>query len=263
MTGDSSGYEDSRVVVSDKLNVVGRQVLTHDCSPVVTGGVVPGSVNDGHAGLLSQSSSRGEAVRLRETLGTSLGPLVDSDDPDTVSVEANRPVGGQHLDEGGGPEPAVDVERLIVWGVTAIHLGVTQAAGSPELLDAGTSHESRHPVPLLLVLEGDQVHAVFPAVVPGCEPIPLGFPQDLLIALPAEPVVLPLELSGADLVLPDGAILSVRQANLAAVTVWVDVQPGPVLGQRHYDGFSSPRVLGGHCEAQTEAGHHRQQQSDR
>ena len=100
MTGDSSGYEDSRVVVSDKLNVVGRQVLTHDGSPVVTGGVVPGSVNDGHAGLLSQSSSRGEAVRLRETLGTSLGPLVDSDDPDTVRIETDRSVGGQHLDQG-------------------------------------------------------------------------------------------------------------------------------------------------------------------
>ena len=98
--GGGSGYEDPRVVVSDKLNVVGRQVLAHDCSSVVTGGVVPGSVNDGHAGLLSQSSNRGEAVRLRETLGTSLGPLVDSDDPDTVRIETNRPVGRQHLDEG-------------------------------------------------------------------------------------------------------------------------------------------------------------------
>ena len=100
MTGGGSGYEDPRVVVSDKLNVVRRQILADDGSPVVTGGVVPGTVNDSHAGFLSQSSSRCEAVRLWETLGTSLGPLVDSDDPDTVRIETNRPVGRQHLDEG-------------------------------------------------------------------------------------------------------------------------------------------------------------------
>lgn len=148
-----SRYEDPRVVVSDKLDVVGREVLAHDGSPVVAGGVVPGSVHDGHARFLSQTSSRCEAVRLRESLGPGLGPLVDSDDPDTVRVETHRPVGRQHLDQGGGPEPAVDVERLIVRGVATVHLGVTQRAGSPELVDAGTSHESRHPVPLILALE--------------------------------------------------------------------------------------------------------------
>ena len=104
---------------------------------------------------------------------------------------------------------------------------------------------------------------MFPAVVPGGEPVPLGFPQDLLIAVPTDPVVLLLELSGALLGVPDGAVLSVRQAHFSPVTVWVDVQPGAVLGQRHYDGLPSPRVLGGHREAQTEAGHHRQQQTDR
>ena len=104
---------------------------------------------------------------------------------------------------------------------------------------------------------------MFPAVVPGCEPVPLSLPQDLLIALPTEPVVLPLELSRAPLGVPDGAVLSIGQAHLASVTVGVDVQPGAVLGQRHYDGLPSPRVLGGHREAQTEAGHQRQQQADR
>ena len=106
---------------------------------------------------------------------------------------------------------------------------------------------------------------MFPAVVPGCEPVPLGFPQDLLVAVPADPVVLVLEPRGADLAGPGGAVLGVRQADLASVTVGVDVQSGAVLGQRHDDGLPSPRVLGlpGHREAQTEAGHHRQQQTDR
>ena len=135
------------------MNVVGREVLAHDGPSVVAGGVVPGSLNDGHAGLLSQTSGRGEPVRLREALGAGLGPLVDSDDPDTVRIETNRPVGRQHLDESGGPEPAVDVERLVVRGVAAVHLGVAQTAGGPEFLDTGASHESRDPVPLLLALE--------------------------------------------------------------------------------------------------------------
>ena len=36
MTGGGSEYEDPRVVVSDKLNVVGREVLAHDGPSVVT-----------------------------------------------------------------------------------------------------------------------------------------------------------------------------------------------------------------------------------
>ena len=117
---------------------------------------------------------------------------------------------------------------------------------------------------LLIVKPGcvtHQVHAVLPAVVPGCEPVPPGFFKNLLIAVPTVPVVFPLELSGPDFVLSDGAVLSVREANLAPVTVRGDVQSGPVLGQRDDDGLSSPRVLGRRREA--EAGHHRQQQGDR
>ena len=147
-----SGYEDPRVVVSDKLDVVAGQVLADDGSPVVTGGVVPGPVLDCHAGLLAQTPGRGEPVWLA-TIPAGLGPLVHSDDPDSVSVEADGPVGGQHLDEGGGPEPAVDVERLVVRGITSIDLSVTQSAGSPELPDARTSHEARDPVPLGFALE--------------------------------------------------------------------------------------------------------------
>ena len=153
MTGGCSRNEDPRVVVSDKLDVVGRKILAHDGSPVVTGGVVPGPVNDGHAGLLSQASSGCEPIRLRDSLGAGLGPLVDSNDPDTVRIETHRPVGRQHLDQGGGPEPAVNVERLIVRGVTAVHLGVAKTAGGPEFLDPSTSHETHDPVPLLLALE--------------------------------------------------------------------------------------------------------------
>ena len=151
--GGGSGNEDPWVVVSDKLDVVRREILAHDGPSVVAGGVVPGSVNDGHAGFLPQASSRCEPVRLRESLGAGFGPLVDSDDPDSVSIETNRPVGGQHLDQGGGPEPAVDVERLVVRGVTAVHLCVTQTASSPDFSDSGASHKLTDPVPLGLAFE--------------------------------------------------------------------------------------------------------------
>ena len=144
--------EDPGVVVSDKLDVVAGEILADDGSPVVTGGVVPGPVLDCHAGLLAQTPGRGEPVRL-DTIPAGLGPLVHSDDPDPVSVEADGPVGGQHLDEGGGPEPAVDVERLVVRGVTPTHLGITQSSSGPDLLDTSTSHEARHPLPLIFSLE--------------------------------------------------------------------------------------------------------------
>ena len=147
-----SGYEDPRVVVSDKLDVVWWEVLADDRSPVVTGGVVPGSLLHRHAGLLAQTSGRSEPVRLA-TIATCLGPLVDPDDPDPVSVEADRPVGGQHLDQGGGPEPAVDIERLVVRSITATDLSITESASSPDLLDTSSCHEALHPAPLGFTLE--------------------------------------------------------------------------------------------------------------
>ncbi len=41
-----------------------------------------------------------------------------------------------------------------------------------------TVDESLNPVVLLLGLEADEVHATFPAVVPGIEPIPLSVPKN-------------------------------------------------------------------------------------
>ena len=118
----SLGYLEARVAVPHELNVGLGQVLADHLAALVAAGVVPLPVNDGHAGLLAQAALGGEAVRLGLTLGPGGGPLVDAADGDAV----HGPVGGQHLDEGGGPEPAVDVEGLVVVSVTARHLHSTQ-----------------------------------------------------------------------------------------------------------------------------------------
>lgn len=44
-------------------------------------------------------------------------------------------VGGRHHLEGGGPEPAVDVEGLEAGLVAALDLGVAEAAGGVDVLD--------------------------------------------------------------------------------------------------------------------------------
>ena len=51
-----------------------------------------------------------------------------------------------------------------------------------------TIYKSFHPVVLLLGLEGHEVHAALPAVVPCIEPVPLGVPHRVIIVLPAKPV---------------------------------------------------------------------------
>ena len=80
--------------------------------------IMPFISNNSHAGLLSKASLGGEAIRLRHSLGAGGGPLVDALDEPAV----DGTVGGQHLDEGAGPEPAVDVEGLVVRGITSGHL---------------------------------------------------------------------------------------------------------------------------------------------
>ena len=94
------------------------EVLAHDLPPVMTGGVVPGPVDHRHAGLLAQPAGGREPVRLTPALGAGRGPLVDTDGE--LAVDGS--VRGQHLDEGGGPEPAVDVEGLVVRSLAAAHL---------------------------------------------------------------------------------------------------------------------------------------------
>ena len=74
--------------------------------------------NNSHTGLLSKTALGGEAIRLRHSLGAVCGPLVNAFDEPAV----DRTVGGQHLDEGAGPEPAVNVKGLVVGGVTSCYL---------------------------------------------------------------------------------------------------------------------------------------------
>ena len=88
----------------------------------MAGGIVPGPIYHSHTWLLSQPSWGGEPVRLGNSLVPCLGPLVHTDHTDTVRVETNRTVGWQHLHQGGGPEPTVDIQGLIVSCLTAVNL---------------------------------------------------------------------------------------------------------------------------------------------
>ena len=51
-----------------------------------------------------------------------------------------------------------------------------------------TSHVALDELVLGGCLDGDEVHAALPAVVPGVEPVPVGAPQSGVVALPAHPV---------------------------------------------------------------------------
>lgn len=106
------------IVVPHKLNVGLRQILTDDLAALVAAGVVPLALNDRHAGLLPQAARRREAVGLGQSLGPGQSPFVDAAHGDAV----HHAVGGEHLDEGGCPEPAVDVERLVVGRLATRHL---------------------------------------------------------------------------------------------------------------------------------------------
>jgi len=220
-----SGDVDSWVLVPDELDVLGRKVLAHYRPPVMAGGIMPFLSNHCHAGLLAQPSLRGESIRLWPPLAPRAVPLVHPDHPHPVRVQPHRPVGGQHLHQGGGPEPAIDVEGLVVVCLAPRHLGIAEAARGPDLLDSSSRHEALHDAPLLGGLEGHQVHAALPAVVPGGEPVPAPLPQHLLVALPAEPVGFVLEGRGADLRFPYSTFLGLWEADLPPVTVRVDVSP--------------------------------------
>ena len=260
--------------------------------PVVTAGVVPLAINDGHARLLSQATGGSESVGLGETLGTRLGPLVDSDDSDPVAVETHSPVGGQHLDQSGCPEPAIYAQWLVMRSITPIdlyssetkidftpkvvcccYLGVTQSAGSPDLFNASLVHQSLDKVPLIGLLKrnldnkfhnvkstsdgGQQnikriwsteylsykVHAAFPAVVSGSEPVPLGVPQHLFIALPTKPVSLALEPRGPNPALSDCTFAGHGETDLALVTVWVHISSRGILGQGDYDNSTLSNIV--------------------
>ena len=110
--------------------------------------------------------------------------------------------------------------------------------------------------------ETHQVHAALPAVVPGSEPVPPRLPQHVLIALPAEPVGLVLELSSSNFSLSLSTLQGLWKADLALVTVGIHVLPRLVLGQRDYDGLSSPRRAGAELGRHGQAGHQGQQEDD-
>ena len=93
-------------------------------------------------------------------------------------------VGGRHFGLVGAPEPAVDVLGEEAGGVAAVK--VAEPARRPEVL--GAADVPLQEFVLLLRLDGHEVHAALPAVVPRVEPVPLGVPQLRVVRLPAEPV---------------------------------------------------------------------------
>ena len=93
-------------------------------------------------------------------------------------------VGGRHLGLVGAPEPAVDVLGEEARGVAPVK--VAEPARRPEVL--GAANVRLQKVVLLLRLDGHEVHAALPAVVPRVEPVPLGVLQLRVVRLPAEPV---------------------------------------------------------------------------
>ena len=56
-----------------------------------------------------------------------------------------------------------------------------------------TIDEPLDPLVLLPGLEGHQIHAPLPAVVPGVEPVPLGVGHAAVVVLPGEPVQVTVE----------------------------------------------------------------------
>jgi hypothetical protein len=106
-----------------------------------------------------------------------------------------------------GPEPAVDVLGEKVGTIATVE--ITKSPGGPEVWDVAVD-ESFDPVVFLLGFKRDEIHATFPAVVPGVEPVPLSVPDGLVSVLPAEPVQVTSEL------LHSGAVHSVA----AEKTVW-------------------------------------------
>merc|ERR1712025_1466194 len=97
----------------------------------------------------------------------------------------------------GRPEPSVDVLGEEIWSVTTIK--VTQTARGPEVGNINID-EPLDPLVLLPGLEGHQIHAPLPAVVPGVEPVPLGVPHAVVVVLPAEPVQVTIESLNTPLV---------------------------------------------------------------
>lgn len=99
-------------------------------------------------------------------------------------------VGGRHHLERGGPEPAVDPERLEAGLVAALHLLVAQPAGGVDVVEADLVHEALDELLLGRRLEADHVHAHPAAVVAAREPVPARVAQLLLVARPRDPVAL-------------------------------------------------------------------------
>jgi len=117
-----------------------------------------------------------------------------------------------HLDLVGGPEPSVDV----LWEEFVAAVKIAFSARGPEVWNSSV-HESFDPLIFLLGLEGDEVHAPLPAVVPGVEPVPLGVPHPRVRVLPAEPVIATIKLVNTVHLGSDFAEVRVTEAKFSFV----------------------------------------------
>ena len=165
-------------------------------------------VEDGHAGLLlpallhllpvvwlrSASPARNHYFQLYNNydIPSSVRPIME-----LVAISWG------HFYLVSRPEPPVDQLGEELWFVAATKIAFP--ARSPEVRHAPctkkgyrsvllvslfiTIYEPLDPVVLLLGLEGDEVHAALPAVVPRVEPVPLGVPHLSAVILPAHVVI--------------------------------------------------------------------------
>jgi len=231
--------DDTRVLLSHKVDVPHGKVLADDVSPVVTLGVVPGQavieevIQDGEASLLAEAVLFEDSVRLSSSSGAGAGPGVE--------LAAREVVSWSHRPQGGSPEPAVDVVGLEPRLVTTVNLLVTQSPTGPHLSDSTAGHVLSDEVVLPATLQGDEVHTSHPAVVPGSEPVPPGISQRGLVTVPGEPVGLSSwTFLVSNLFLSFSAELSIRQADLS-FTARVDLCSFPVPGA--VPGDSVPQEL--------------------
>jgi len=132
---------------------------------VVASNVVPGNaivvhvVENWQASFVGSVDVEFGVVGLSEFFVSSLGPGVEA--PALRCL-----VRGGHLFAVRGPEPPEDRLGLEIASVFA-SLEVAETTGRPNVWYVVLLHEFEHEIILFLGFHGNQVHAVFPANIPG------------------------------------------------------------------------------------------------
>jgi len=136
-----------------------------------------------------------------------------------------------------GPKPSVNVLGEEIGTVASVE--VTKSARSPEIGHV-TIDESLDPVVFGSRLEAHQVHATFPAVVSGIEPIPLSVPDTWVVVQPGEEIQVVAKPLNSTLVHSVSAKKAIGEAKLASSLVRISAA---VVGEQIIN-TSGLRALG-------------------